>query len=108
MKINQQLIDAFEDLNLAAMERAIKEGADVNCSHPDGGSLLSVAVDFAIDSNIQGGGRPGEEELEYVTLLLKSGAAINLKLDDHSSALECAKAYKHAANVVVYLESYNS
>jgi len=108
MKINQQLIDAFEDLNLAAMEYSINNGADVNCSHPDGGSLLSVAVDSAIDSNIQAGGSPGEEGLEYITLLLKNGADINLKLYNHSSALECAKAYSHATNVVIYLESFNS
>lgn len=108
MNTDVKLIEAFEDLDLKAMELAIKNGANVNCPHPDGGSLLSVAVDHAIDSNIQAGGKPGEEEMEYVTLLLKNGADINLKLFGNSSALECAEAYKSAKNMVVYLESFNS
>jgi hypothetical protein len=108
MLMNKKLVEAFEDLNLLAMELAIKNGADINCSHPDGGTLLSVAVDSAIDSNIQSGGQPGDEELRYVALLLEKGADINLKILGQSSALERAEAYKSARNVVDFLQEFNS
>jgi len=103
-----ELIQAFEELNLVAMAAAIEKGASVNCAHPDGGSLLSVAVDHALDSCIQAGGSPGDEEKEFVDLLLKNGADIHLKYGGSSSAIECAKAYKSANNMVAYLETFNS
>ncbi|QFT54460.1 hypothetical protein [Microbulbifer sp. THAF38] len=108
MNRDRDLIEAFENLDLAAMRSAIEMGADINCPHPDGGSILSVAVDSAIDSCIQSGGGPGDEELEFVELLLNSGADIFLKFGDSSSAIECAKAYKSVKNIVVYLESFHS
>ncbi len=108
MEIDNKLIQAFEDLDLGSMELAIENGANVNCAHPDGGSLLSIAVDSAIDTNIQAGGKPGEEELDFVQLLLGNGADIELKIGAASSAIECAKSYKSATNIAAYLESYNS
>jgi hypothetical protein len=106
--MNSKLIEAFEDLDILKMEEALQNGADSNCIHPDGGTILSRAVDLAIDENIQAGGQPGEENLEFVGLLMSHGADIYKAADNSSSAIECAIAYGHAVNVVKYLERYGS
>ena len=54
--IEIQLVNAFENLDLKVMELAINAGANGNCTHPDGGTILRVAVDHTIDNNIQAGG----------------------------------------------------
>jgi len=98
----------YQPLKILIMKLAIKNGADVNCAHPDGGSLLSVVVDFTIDSNYQAGGKPGDEDLKYIELLLINGADINLRYGGFTSAVEAAKVYRSAKNIVTYLEGYNA
>ncbi len=107
MKEDLELIKAFENQDLEAMELAIQKGADVNCFHPDGASILAIAVDSAIDSCIQFGDKPGEEELEFVDLLVRNGADIDLKLNGSHSAVESARVYK-AEHVVTHLKGINS
>ena len=107
MAIDRALMKGMDDLDGNAMKEAINSGAKINSFDEEGDTPLHIMVDNSIDGTIQAGGKPGDEPLEFIEILLKAGADIHLQNKKGASALDWAKDYK-AEKIVTYLTKFNS
>lgn len=84
---------AIENEQVEVVELLLRSGANVEVSNC-GMTPLEHAVDISVDGTIQSGGKPGEEPIEIIQLLLDYGAS-------RHSALELAKKYRSKRVVAV-------
>eukprot|EP00466_Bigelowiella_natans_P000962 jgi/Bigna1/39386/e_gw1.32.118.1 len=76
---NVQLLEAVEQGDLQAVEKELKEGADVNIPHEDGCLPLEIAT--------KGG---GSKQLEIIRCLIAASAQVNIPNNDGKSPLRLA------------------
>lgn len=79
--------------DLVSLELLLHFGADINRADGKGWTALHTAVDFSIDSTIQGGGSPGDEPLEAILWLVANGANVEARKADGLTPLDIAQAY---------------
>lgn len=93
------LHSAIENQNLDCLKLLIESGADVEFIGSEGeGYPLDHAVDVAIQSNNNTGGKLGEESLDIIIALLEAGA-------NPSTAISTAKTYG-SEKILTTLYSY--
>lgn len=80
--------------DLDALDLLLQYGAEVNRAYEQGWTALHEAVDFSIDSTIQGGGSPGDEPLESILWLVAHGADLNAKTERGETPLDVARSYR--------------
>lgn len=85
-RIENALHAAIENENIACVQLLLRRGADLEYRTYGNLSPLAHAVGIAIDGTNQRGGKPGDEPVELITLLLDAGA-------DPASGLEIAQIY---------------
>ena len=85
----------------AALDLLVAHGAEINRPYKDGWTVLHMAVDFAIDSKIQGGGAPGDETTESVLWLVANGSDINQTNDLGETALDVAESCRASSMIAV-------
>jgi ankyrin repeat protein len=69
------LHSAIENQNIECVKILINKGANVEyCGEDFMGSPLEHAIDIAIQSNNNTGGKEGDEQIEIIELLLEAGA----------------------------------
>jgi uncharacterized protein len=101
------LMTAAECESEEILELLISLGAVINRKGYEGNTPLHIAVDMAIDGNIQSGGNSGDEPINIISALIRHGADIHAMNNKGDTPLDWAKEY-HSMKVIEVLYSANS
>lgn len=100
------LMQASEMENQEIVDLILSKGADINGKGYNGATPIHIAVDISVDSNIQKGGKLGDESVDFILHLLSKGADPNIKNNDGKSALDWAKIY-NSQKIIAALTNNN-